>query len=111
MTCGAILNGFERRRNSDHELALASVQQRGGSGIELQLEMVGADFHPAVEIEAVGGETLNAGIEGKIVAFFFPGVLDQPIEKCGAEPAGAIGVMRDQIVDVESATGEKEIED
>jgi hypothetical protein len=72
--------------------------------------MVGADFHPAIEIEPVGGETLDAGIESEIVALFFSGVFDQPIEKGGAESAGAVGVMRDQIVDVKGATGEKEIE-
>src|SRR5438067_693754 len=72
--------------------------------------MVGADFHAAIEIETVGGETLDAGIESEIVALFFLRVFDEPIEKGGAESAGAVGVMRDQIVDVEGATGEKEIE-
>jgi len=72
--------------------------------------MVGADFHATIEIETVGGETLDAGIESEIVALFFLCVFDQPIEKGGAESAGAVGVMRDQIVDVEGATGEEQIE-
>src|SRR2546423_10273113 len=83
---------------------------QGRSRSDLELEMVGADFHAAIEIKAMGGETLDAGIESKIVALFFFCVFDQPIEKGSAESAGAVGVMRDQIVDVEGATGEKEIE-
>jgi hypothetical protein len=73
--------------------------------------MVGADFHAAVQVESVGCETLNAGIEGKVFTAFFPGVLDQPIEERSAEAAGTIGLVGNEVVDVEGPPGEEEIKD
>ncbi len=73
--------------------------------------MMRGDIHAAFQIEAVGRESLHAGIEGQVLASLLSGMLDQPIEKRGAESARAIGIVRDEIVDVKSATGEEEIED
>jgi len=72
--------------------------------------MVRSDIHAAIEIEAVRGEALHAGIEGEVFAAIFLRVLDQPIEKRGAESARAVGVVRDQVIDVESPAGKQEIE-
>ena len=56
------------------------------------------------------GEALHAGIEGEVLAAVFPGVFDQPIEERGSISARAVGIMGNEVVDVESAPGEKEIE-
>ncbi len=69
------------------------------------------DIHAAIQIEAVGRESLHAGIEGEVFAALFPGMLDEPIEKRGAKSARTVGVVRDEIIDVKGAAGEKEIED
>jgi len=74
------------------------------------LEMMGADVHAAVQIETVSRETLDTGIKGKIIASLFCRVLDQPVEKRRAEPARAVGLMGNEVVDVKSTAGEKEIE-
>jgi hypothetical protein len=79
--------------------------------IQLQVEMVRGDIHAAIEVEAVGGKTLHAGIEGKVFAALFLRVFEQPIEKRGTESARAVGIVRDEVVDVEGAAGKKEIED
>jgi hypothetical protein len=73
--------------------------------------MVRSDIHAAIEIEAVGGKALDAGIEGEVLAALLLRVFDQPIEKRGAEAARAVGIVRNQIVDVEGAAGKQEIED
>lgn len=75
------------------------------------MEMVRGDVHAAIQIEAVRGEALDVRIKGKIFAPLFLRMLDEPIEKRGAEPARAVGIVGDEIVDVESAAGEKEIQD
>lgn len=72
---------------------------------------MGSDIHAAIQIEAVGGEALHARIQGEVLAALLFGVFDQPIEKRGAESARAVGIVRDQIVDIEGAAGKKEIED
>jgi len=69
------------------------------------------DIHAAFQIEAVGRESLHAGIQSQVFAALFFGMLDKPIEKRGAKSARTVGVMGDEIIDVESAAGEKEIED
>ena len=73
--------------------------------------MVRGDIHAAIQIEAVGGESLHAGIEGEVLAALFLRMLDEPIEKRGAKSARAVGIVRDEIVDVKGAAGEKEIQD
>lgn len=65
--------------------------------------MVGCDVHAVIKIKAVGGETLDAGIQRQIIAAIFLRVLDEPIEERGAEAAGAIDLVGDEIVDVKGA--------
>src|SRR6266403_5211104 len=99
----------ERKLRSRAAFAKATASQ-GGSRLQLQLEMVRADVHAAVEIETMGGETLDPRIQREVIAAVFLRVLDEPVEERGAEAARAIRFMGDEIVDVESATGEKKIE-
>ena len=72
--------------------------------------MMRSDIHTAIQIEPVGRKSLHAGIQREVLATLFPGMLDEPIEKRGAESAGAIRIVRDEIVDIESAAGKKETE-
>jgi hypothetical protein len=46
-----------------------------------------------------------------VLATLLFGMVDQPIEKRGAKSARAIGIVRDEVIDIQSATGKKEIED
>lgn len=84
---------------------LSRSRGRAGAGlrIQLQLEVMRGDVHAAIEIEAVGGEALHAGIKSKMLAAVVPGVRDKPIEKRRAKATRTIGVMGDQVVDVESS--------
>lgn len=69
------------------------------------------DIHPPVQIKAVRSESLHTGIEGEMLAALLLCMLDEPIEERGAKSARAVGIVGDEIVDVEGATGEKEIQD
>ena len=73
--------------------------------------MMRGDIHAAVQIKTVRGESLHTGIEREVFAFIFPGVFDQPVEERGAVTAGAFPFVGDKIVEIKSATREKEIQD
>ena len=72
--------------------------------------MVGGYIHAPVQIKTMRRKSLDAGIEREVLAALFLRILDQPIKKRGAESAGAIGIMGDEIVDVKGTTGKEEIE-
>ena len=59
----------------------------------------------------MGRESLHAGIEGEVLAALLLGMLDEPVEKRGAKSARAVGIVRDEIVDIQGAAREKEIQD
>jgi hypothetical protein len=69
------------------------------------------DIHASVQIKAVRGESLHTGIEGEVLARLLLRMFDEPIEKVGAKSARAVGIVRDEIVDVKGSAGEKEIQD
>jgi len=69
------------------------------------------DIHAVIEIEAVSRESLHAGIQGEVFAALFPGMFDEPIEKGRAISARTVGIVGNEIINVERAAGEKEIED
>ncbi len=73
--------------------------------------MVRRDIHTPVQIKAVRSESLYTGIEREVLAALLLRMLDKPIEKRRAKSARAVGVVRDEIVDVKGAPGEKEIQD
>jgi hypothetical protein len=73
--------------------------------------MVRSDVHAALEIKTVSGEALHTGIEREVLAAVFPGIFHKPIEKRGAESTRAVGIVGDQVVDVEGAAGKKKIKD
>ena len=70
-----------------------------------------SDIHAPVQIKAVRSESLHTGIEGEVFACLPLRMFDEPIEKGGAKAARAVGIVRDKIVDVKGAAGEKEIQD
>jgi hypothetical protein len=70
-----------------------------------------SDIHTPVQIKAVRSESLHTGIEGEVFARLLLRMFDEPIEKGGAKAARAVGIVCDEIVDVKSAAGEKEIQD
>jgi len=56
-------------------------------------------------------ESLHTGIEGKVLASLLLRMFDEPNEKRGAKSARAVGIVRDEIVDVKRASGEKQMQD
>jgi hypothetical protein len=70
-----------------------------------------SDIHPSFQIKTVRSESLQTGIEGEVLASLLLRMFDEPIEKRGAKSVRAVGVLRDKIVNVKSAAGEKEIQD
>jgi len=77
---------------------------------ELQLKVMRSDIQAPVQVKAVRSESLHTGIEGEVLASLLLRMFDEPIEKRGAKSARAVGIVRDEIVDVKSAAGEKEIQ-
>ena len=71
--------------------------------------MVGSDIHAPVQIKAVRGESLHTGIEGEVLAALLLCMFDEPIEKRGAKSARAVGIVGDEIVDVEGAAGKRRL--
>jgi hypothetical protein len=78
---------------------------------QLQLKVMRSDIHAPVQVKAVRSESLHTRIEGEVLASLLLLMFDEPIEKRGAKSARAVGIVRDEIVDVNSAAGEKEIQD
>src|SRR5438128_1704830 len=70
-----------------------------------------SNVHTLVQIKAVRSESLHTGIKGKGFAPLLLRVLDEPIEKSSTKSARAVGIVRDKIIDVKGAAGEKEIQD
>lgn len=69
--------------------------------------MVGGDVHAVAQVETVGGEALDAGVEVELVAVEAFCFRDQPREQLFAMALGAEGGVGDEIVDVEKvAPGE-----
>ena len=69
-----------------------------------------SDIHSAIEIKAMGPESLDPRIEREVLAIALPGVLDEPIKESGAKSPGTVGIVRDQIVDIKGAAREEHVE-
>src|SRR5689334_10402279 len=59
------------------------------------------DVQPAREIEAVGAEALDAGVEVELVAARGPGLPDEPREQFLAEALRTETIGGDEVVDVQ----------
>ena len=70
-----------------------------------------SDIHAPVQVKAVRRESLHTGIEREVLATLLVRMFNEPIEKRGAKSARPVGIVRDEIVDVKSASGEKKIQD
>ena len=70
-----------------------------------------SNVHAPVQIKAVRSESLHTRIEGEVLAPLLLRVLDEPIEKGSTKSARAVRIVRNKIVNVKGAAGEKEIQD
>ena len=73
--------------------------------------MMRGDIHAAIEIKAMGRESLDPRIEREVLATILFCVFNEPIEERGAVPHGAIRIVRNQIVDVEGLARKEHFED
>src|SRR3954468_18768263 len=78
--------------------------------LEREREVMRSDLHALVQIEAVRIEALHAGIERERFAIFAPRFLDEPVEQLAAVALRAIGLARDEIIDVERPPRKKQLE-
>src|SRR6476620_10196745 len=72
--------------------------------------MVRGDVHSAPKIETVSCKTLHPRIESEVLTVFFPGIFDHPINQGFAVTTGAVRISCHQVINIKSATGEKQIQ-
>jgi hypothetical protein len=69
--------------------------------------MMAGDIHPLPEVEAMGVEALDAGVEVELLAVVLLSMVDQPLEQLFAILFRAVICVYDEVFDVEvGAPGE-----